>query len=328
MADIDGPVVPDEESLAFELLVVETVTGTAVLAVNEAVSAILAAHTAAARIGELSATVARSFARAIALRLRAVTWPPMVPALRLRAAEARDLGQERAIRSLPPELARKVISRPWRADAGAALPTVPEIDISLRTKLTEAARLAGQLDMGKRTAVLAVVGRARLGVAHARGGARWAATDGINAGTAHAARVTELRIVWVAERGACLHCLAHAGYAVEPGDPFPVLGFDPAAPRMPAVRCPPLHPNCRCQVRTYDGPAGVPQGRSAVNPAAALAREARRSVALQWSEHASGAAARRAAGALLRAGADLPVTVQERARRALRTGVPPRRRQP
>lgn len=320
--DIDGSSVPDEESLAFELLVVTSVTGTVERLVDATVSAIMAAHAAASRTGALSAVVARALARAAALRLRRITWPSMVPALRLRAAEARALGQDRAVRRLTPAQARRVAT----ARRPVGVPKVPDIDTALRNKLTEAARLAGSLDMAKQAAVMAVVGRARHGVALAKGGARWAANEGINAGIAHAARAAGLRIVWVAERAACLHCLAHAGWAVEPGDSFPAgLSFDPLAAKIPGVPWPPLHPNCRCEVRTYDGAAGAPDSRSRIDPASAVAREARRSVALQWSDHASGRAAQRAAAELLRAGADLPATVQARARRALRTGTAPRR---
>jgi hypothetical protein len=322
---IEGSVTPDEESLAFEALVVATVTDTVAHLVDAAIGAILTAYAVAERAGQLSPVVARALACSAALRLRAIRWAPMVPALRLRAAEARDLGQERALRRLPGEDARKVIAAPWRKALDIALPPVPDIDRALAVRLGEAAQLASLLGMRSRPAVLAVAGRARAGLAHARGGARYAANEGVNAGTAHVAKVTGRRLAWVGERNACLHCLAHAGWAVDPGTPFPAVSFDPAAKGVRAVLWPPLHPNCRCQVRTYDGPPGPPAGHGTADPASALHREARRSAVLQWSDHASGAAARRAAGALLRAGTDLPVTVRERARRALRSGVPPRR---
>lgn len=321
---IDGASTPTDEAMAFEALLVATVTGAVARAVGEVVELIIAAHGIANRTHRLSPSVARVLARLAATRLRGLVWAPMVPLLRLHAAGARDFGQERATRDLPPADVVKVTARPWRSDHG--LPTVPDIDRGLRDKLHEGARLASTLDMARRSAVLAVAGRARSGVAVAKSGARWAANEGINAGTAHVATVTGKRLVWVAERNACLHCLARAGWAVVPGEPFPGgLSFDPASREVRAVPWPPLHPNCRCEVRTYDGPAGKPGSRSLSDDSAALAREARRSVALQFSDHASGAAARRAASALLRAGADLPASVRTRARNALRSGQPPRR---
>jgi hypothetical protein len=175
--------------------------------------------------------------------------------------------------------------------------------------------------MAKRGNVLAVAGRANRGVSEAQGTARWTANEGINAGTAQVARAAGLNLVWVAERNACLHCLAHAGWVVAPGNPFPAVSFDPRAGDVREVTWPPLHPNCRCECRTYDGEPGRPsRDRTSTDPADRLAAEARRSAVYQWTDHASGLAARRAASALLKAGADLPGTVTQRARRALRRG--------
>jgi hypothetical protein len=314
---VDGPAVPDDESLAFETLVVAKVTADVASIVTDALGAFLAAWAAAARGGPMPVAVARALARAVALRLRRLTWSPMAPRLRLAAREARDLGLDRALRRLPPGEDVEV-EAPWRT---AALLDVPPADAALSERLREAARLAALLDLTKRGNALAVAGRARSGIAIARGHARWTANEGINAGTAEVALATGRRLLWVTERNACLHCLANAGWATEPGDLFPGTSYDPLARPMPGVPWPPLHPNCRCEVRTYDGPAGRPDtNRSLSDPAARLGAEARRAVAYQWTDHASGRAARRAAEALLRAGAGLPSTVEDRARRALRRG--------
>jgi hypothetical protein len=146
------------------------------------------------------------------------------------------------------------------------------------------------------------------------------ANEGINSGAADVARAAGLRLIWVAERNACLDCLAHAGYAVEPGDVFPAVSYDPVRPgKFMAVKWPPLHPNCRCQVRVYAGPAGAPPAdRSALDPAARLAAEARRSVVYQWTDYASGVRMRAAAAYLLDMGAGLAPSVERRARAALR----------
>ena len=315
--DVDGPEVPDRESLAFEALVLANVTAEVAILIKELIGLMLAAFDAATRGGPMPKRAAQDLGRRIALRLRRLRWSPMDPRLRDAARQARALGQDRAVARLAPSDRPEVIE-PWRAALEIGLPPA---DRALTERLTEAARLASTLDMTKRRNLMAVVGRTSSGLALVEGHARWTANEGINAGTATVARSSGLNLVWVAERGACLHCLAHAGWVVEPGDVFPAVSFDPLAKRIPAVRWPPLHPNCRCQVRTYDGPAGAPsRDRSRADPAARLAAEARRSVVYQWTDHASGVAAQRAAEVLLRAGADLPRTVQDRARRAVRKG--------
>ena len=129
-------------------------------------------------------------------------------------------------------------------------------------------------------------------------------------------------LLWVAERDACLHCLAHAGWSVAPGDTFPPgLTYGDKPLRDDGVAHPPLHPGCRCQVRLWDGPVGAPPTeRSRLDPAARLAAEARRSVVYGWTSYASGAATIRAMERLLRRGAALPPSVERRARELVRQG--------
>lgn len=323
--DVDGPVVPDEESLAYEAATVALVTASVGRMIRDLIASMLAAFDAATRGGAMSAETAASFGRSTALAIRRLRWPPMDPRLQRAMRDGRDLGVIRAVRAIEPGPTRDLATTTsWRA-TGAELPAV-SADRALSDKLTEAARLASTLNMGKRGSVLAVAGRTSSGLAHAEGTARWSANEAINAGTAAVAETTGLNLVWVAERGACLHCLAHAGWVIAPGGTFPGVSYDLRARNVPAVRWPPLHPNCRCQVRTYDGPAGAPsRDRDAVDPAARLAAEARRSVVYQWTDHASKIAAERAAVALLQVGAALPASVEDRARRAVRRGKPVRR---
>lgn len=315
--EVDGPTVPDEEALAYEALVVARVTTDVEALVSEVIGALLSAYAAAARAGPVPPVVAHALGRAVAIRLRRLRWVPMAPRLRDVAREAREMGVTRALARLP----RTVIPVVPVIPDTSVIPVVPPADGALRDRLAEAARLAGTLDLSKRGNVLAVAGKARSGIAIVKGHARWTANEGINAGTAEVAKATGRRLLWVPERDACLHCLAHAGWSVEPGNLFPGTSYDPAADAIPGVPWPPLHPNCRCEVRTYDGPAGRPdRNRSLTDPAARLAAEARRSVVYQWTDHASAPAARRAAGALLSTGAGLPSSVEDRARRALRRG--------
>lgn len=124
-------------------------------------------------------------------------------------------------------------------------------------------------------------------------------------------------LLWIAERDACVICLALAG---EIANPMTGLGFDefatygPYEPPsiwplgMPLMR-PPRHPHCRCQVCVWFGFApGQPDLPSA------LKREAARSILKGWSLPSESNRVRiEAARKLLASGGrGLPKTVQER----------------
>lgn len=318
MTEIQGEEVPDAESLAYEAAAVLAVTGV----LSGAVAALLASVVVAWDLATLPADRA-AFGRMLAARIRFLRVPPMARRLHRVASEGRDLGQAHAIRRTPPGPLRDLAERAdWR-ETDWATPVVPDIDNPVRAGLHQAAFMAESLPFERKADLHAVMGKLRQTVARAEGSARYTANEGINAGAATVAHAQGLNLIWVAERNACLDCLAHAGWVVEPNGWFPPgLSFDPLrAGIVRAVRWAPLHPNCRCQVRSYDGPVGAPNvDRSRVDPAARLAAEARRSTVYQWTDYGSGAARRRAAEALLQAGADLPRTVERRARQALRRG--------
>lgn len=304
---------PDAETLAFELSAVTSVAGTVARTLDELVRRILAAIEAA-RITQTPVDIAPQ----IITLIRRFEFVSMVPALEEVATEAKELGILRAVRRFinPMDKLRATVTTDFEPET-----ELPDIDRMVSEGLREAAVIATRGVRNRRQAS-AVAGRLRATRARVEGTARYVANEGINAGTAAVASAMDLRLLWVAERNACLHCLAHAGYTVEPGALFPAgLSFDPRGSRFNAVPHPPLHPNCRCQVRTYEGTAGAPtEDRSSVDPADRLAAEARRSVVYQWTDHASGPAAQRAAEALLRAGAALPSSVEKRARAAVKKG--------
>lgn len=126
------------------------------------------------------------------------------------------------------------------------------------------------------------------------------------------------KLLWVAERNACVVCLALAGHIADPSeglgfDEFATYGPYPAPtvwpPGMPLMR-PPRHPHCRCQVCVWLG---------SVNPGfgslpESLRREAARSILKGWSLPSESNRVRlEAARQLLAAGGrGLPKTVQER----------------
>jgi len=92
-----------------------------------------------------------------------------------------------------------------------------------------------------------------------------------------AAREAGVSKLWVAERDACLHCTAHAGLFVKPGQSFPAVTYSTSKPLEP-VSAPPLHRWCRCHLTLWKpswhepGPTGVPSYPDT------LRREAKRSV--------------------------------------------------
>ena len=313
---INGDDTPDEETLLFEAEILRRVVGTVSGALKDLIRQILAVFAIIPpEAGDtLTSAQAAMVGDAIAERIRSLQWAPLRPALREAALDAHRLGVQRA--------ARRFLSAEDRAKAATTKTprrrAVPDSDAALRKALREAEKLARQ---GVRTRADAAAVAAKVGKGKARveGHARFVANEGINAGASDVARKMDLHLIWVAERNACLHCLAHAGYVVKPGALFPGISFDPEANGIPAVPFPPLHPNCRCQARTTDAPVGPPpHNRSSLSPAARLAAEARRSVVYQWTDYASNPAMRRAAEALLRAGAGLPASVEQRARRMLR----------
>lgn len=129
----------------------------------------------------------------------------------------------------------------------------------------------------------------------------------------------QLRVVWLAERGACLTCQALSGQVADPSsgtwfDEFAT--FDrrpmPVWPPDQPLMGPPRHPHCRCRLR-------IISASNTMLPDA-LAREARRSVARGFSDHASRPARLGAADRLLAAGMRLPVTVEHRAARDVARG--------
>lgn len=306
--------VPDEEALAYEEAAVEDVTGGLAAALAPILAGLLAQYA--------SGVVGSSLAAWVGGKLAAATWSPMTPALQEVAVEAVDLGVDRALRGL---------SRKDQRMGRGPGPTLdlPDLDEVTRVRLDDAAGLAKTLPMDTKRDVLAVVGKVSAAKTRAEGQVRWTANQGINAGTSVVADRLGSALLWVAERDACLACLAHAGWSVAPGDTFPAgLTFGDKPIREDGVEYPPLHPGCRCQVRLWDGPIGAPPtDRSEMDPAARLAAEARRSVVYGWTSYASGAATLRAMDRLLRRGADLPASVERRARTLLRQGrtmTPPR----
>lgn len=129
-----------------------------------------------------------------------------------------------------------------------------------------------------------------------------------------------MRVVWWAERDACLACQALSGQVADPSegvgfDEFATFGKPGSAPDvwppgMPLMS-PPRHNNCRCRLRIISANnISIPE---------ALQREAQRTVARGWSDYDSKRQRLSAADRLL-AHSALPKTVNARARADVQRG--------
>jgi hypothetical protein len=150
--------------------------------------------------------------------------------------------------------------------------------------------------------------------------ARWAVNRSAARGADSICSELGAARLWIAERDACLHCLAYSGVVAQPGERFPAgLTFAEKPLKSEAIPYPPLHPNCRCRITPWLGTKSG-SGTSVEMPEA-LKREARRSVLLGLALPSESTPARlRAADRLLAKGAMLPASVQARARAAVRRG--------
>lgn len=168
--------------------------------------------------------------------------------------------------------------------------------------------------------LLAAIGAVRRARSNVDSTVRWIVGQAANDGAEAVTRKLGADKLWVSERDACVHCAAYSGHVV-PGDKdFPGgLTFDVKSPWPDAVRTPPRHPRCRCQVVPW---LGAWEGdTSGVDMTEALQREAERSILRGWATDSESNAARiRAAKKLLERGTELPKSVRAEARRRLRAG--------
>lgn len=163
--------------------------------------------------------------------------------------------------------------------------------------------------------------------------AQWA----VNRAAATSVRATAARLgaelLWIAERDACVVCLALAGHIADPNvgdgfDEFATFGpHRPPAPWPPGqpLLSPPRHPHCHCQVVVWLGSAsGQP------DLPASLIHEARRSILRGFSRPSESHHVRLAAASkLLGTGAaDMPRSVRQYAAHAVAAGRFPTREVP
>jgi len=306
----------DAESLAYELAAEEAVTAPLQGQVQAANAAITVAALALLSAGAGVITVAGAAQlRDLIVRVLGVITPSMAESLAAWSLTGMRLGVSQAFEQTPgPDLPIVVRDPDVRA-------VIRDIDTRAQRELDRAIRLSRVLPMTSQADVDSVVSASYRSVTQAQSDTRWSANRSVNAGTAEVAEREGANLLWVPERTACLHCLAYAGHVVEPGQVFPKeLTFATKPLSLDAVPYPPRHPNCRCRVNVWYGPAGEPEGMTSRQAPGALAREARRSVLRGWSDYASLPERLRAADRLLMRGADLPKTVAARARKDVKRG--------
>lgn len=215
---------------------------------------------------------------------------------------------------------RKQIGSSYRG-YGLTLPADVRRAADVRVDLSRAAQALRTADtLPRLQAALALLDGAPAAVERA---ARWGVNRAESTGVERVATEVGAGRLWIAERDACLHCTAYAGFIADAGMPFPGgLTFADRPLSLDPVENPPLHPNCRCRISVW-----LPEWDRSYPEA--LKREARRSVVRGFSLPTESERARlRAAERLLNNGARLPVTVAEYGRRAVRRGKFPTRKFP
>lgn len=299
----------DQEALAYELAAEKEVTQGYVAATSVAVAGVLAVGSALA-LGTITVAVARDAIH----RLIGGLTPAMAAPLLRQVTKGYGLGRAQAFQTL---------GKKWRPFVSAtADPDLREavtgIDRTTQAILDEADRLADLLDLEEESNVLTVASKVTSSGKHAQATTRWSANRALNAGISDVAKANGARLLWSAERNACLKCLAYSGLSVVPGALFPVgLTLGTGKSTLGGIPYPPLHRYCRCRVVPYTGPAASPFGGDL---ASGLKREAARTVARGWSDYASQPERLRAADLLLKRGAALPKTVLARASRDVKRG--------
>lgn len=283
---------------------------------REARGRVLAARTAAA-VQDAAQTLARQLEEQT---LGLVDADALVAAIGAQAQRAIDLASIYTVGEgnpfvpvTAPEVEQEV-DRVMRSAAASA-----------QDKLAGAVYALGQADTFQQ--VQAALKVAEGAVASVGTGAEFAVNGAANSAARTIAIARGQQLVWVAERDACVVCLALSGDVV---DPFEGESFDEFAtfgttmppsvwpPGMP-LASPPRHPHCRCIVQVWDGSV-VPGFLSWPER---LKHEALRSVARGWSLPSESNAARlRAAEQILRDGraSQLPKSVQAYAERAVGRG--------
>jgi len=190
---------------------------------------------------------------------------------------------------------------------------------TLRDQIAEMQQQAAAADLRTFGDVTTVIAKGQQVVNKAQAAAAWAANRAVNEGARAVADRSKSPVLWVAEPGACLTCLAYAGHLAEPGEPFPAgLTFGDKSTVDEPIDGPPAHPWCRCRLQPWYGT----EPQFGVELPTALKREAQRQVLRGKSLYASRPAKLRAADRLLKTSlSGLPEHVKLTAAHKVQAGV-------
>jgi len=251
-------------------------------------------------------------------QLAAATGRDLGPILRQEAERALELGARHAGEQIG--LAVDVADLALDETARGIIESTPQAAISHLVKAAEQIeRAQSPLDVQQ------AIGEAQRSVTAVNTGTTYLTNHVANDAAKQVAVRLGEKLLWIAERDACVVCLKLSGQIADPNQG---LGFDefatygPYEPPsvwpygMPLMR-PPRHPHCRCQVCVWLGSApGQPDLPER------LKHEAARSVLKGWSLPSESNRVRlRAAESLLASGGrGLPRSVQEEAALAIARG--------
>ncbi|KPM55746.1 hypothetical protein CcI49_03335 [Frankia sp. CcI49] len=247
-------------------------------------------------------------------------------ALSAALVRARALGVRQAREQLPPG-ADPPVPAPGGATPGARAALAPVAAMVGEQQVAALALLRPELVRASGYSALEMaLGQARRAVTRLETHTAVVVVSAVDDAVAEVSQAAGMRRVWVAERDACLACTRLAGVVCDAdGTWSKTATYGDTAPKVAgALKGAPRHPRCRCHTIPY-----APD-RDA-DWAAALRREAVRSVLRGWSlPSESGAARVRAADRLLAtiSPAGAPASVRQVAARAVREGHFPGRQVP
>lgn len=313
--------VPTDDQLAAAALRLEKraerdVTADLAAAVNVVVKLIGRALLA----GELSEGDRERLRAHIVAQLQAIR-PDMAGALSDYLDQSLTLGVKQGLATLPRELRQRRPLVPSTTPTRELVTIVGNLDRKAADRLQVSVTLAASMPINPDNLRL-VQGNAWRALNDSQSAVRWVTNRGVSLGTTRVAEQRGIGTIWIPERDACHDCLAYAGQVAKAGGSFPEgLTFGDKPRHDGPVPAPPLHPNCRCRVKPYDGPGPDPEvSQPNATLADALAKEAQRSIARGFSNYASQPAKLRAVERLLASGPALPKTVVQRAQRDLERG--------
>jgi hypothetical protein len=263
----------------------------------------------------------RRFTADLAPRLRAIKADPAATLVEY-AGRARTLGVQQGFAevSAPIEPLLDGLTTETRRGIDAATSMA-------RSKLALAPRMVESLPKGSFLTVNRAMAPATQAVNIVERAARTVTNAELNEGLAAVAEHVGAQLVWVAEKNACVACLALSGHVIEPGGHFDwrmTFGAKAYQPKdynadgeLVAIELerPPRHPNCRCRVTPWLGhdTAGAEAVTHDWSGAIAEAKA-------KGDRVAEAAAHKAAAAAKESAAYDLPTALRREAERSILNG--------